>query len=48
MTFDKQEHKDLVVALIEQASFSGKMLEVAAELKAAVRYASVAPVEKSE
>lgn len=45
MTFDKQEHKDLVVALIEQASFPGKMLEVAAELKLAVRVANIAPTQ---
>lgn len=36
MTFDKQEHKDLVAALIEQANFPGKLIEIAAELKKAV------------
>ena len=41
MQFDTQQHKELVVALIEQASFPGKLIEVAAELKKSVAAATV-------
>lgn len=36
MTFDKQEHKDAIAALLNQASFPGHLLEQAIELKKAV------------
>lgn len=36
MTFDKPEHQQIVAQLINQASFPGHLLELAAELKRAV------------
>ncbi len=41
MTFDSQEHKDLVLALIAQANFPGKILEMATALKKAAEGATV-------
>lgn len=35
MKFDKQEHKDLVIQLLQQATYPGALVELAAELKAA-------------
>lgn len=43
MTFDKPEHQQIVKQLIDQASFPGGMLELAAELKAAVAAAATSP-----
>ena len=36
MTFDKVEHKQIVLELIKQASFPGAILEQILELKSAV------------
>lgn len=41
MVFDKEEHKQIVIALIEKAQFPGQIVEQVAELKAAVLAAKV-------
>lgn len=41
MTFDSEEHKKLVQALLLQASFPGNLLEAAYTLKQAVDAAQV-------
>ena len=41
MTFDKPEHQELARQLIERATFSGQLLELAVEFKRAVAAAKV-------
>ena len=48
MQFDKQEHKDIVAALIEQANFPGKILELAIELKRAVATSQITPEQAAQ
>ena len=49
MIFDKKEHKDIVLHLIENSNFSGKILELVLELKQAVKGAFIeAPEDKGK
>ncbi len=48
MTFDKQEHKDALIALFNQASFPGSLAETAAELKRALDSGAVVKPEKPQ
>lgn len=41
MIFDRKEHKDIVLYLIENGSFQGKILELVLELKQAVIKAEI-------
>lgn len=41
MEFDKPEHRQFVLEMMEQVSFPGKILDLAAEFKRAVVAASV-------
>lgn len=43
MIFDKQEHKDALIALLNQATFPGHLLELALELKQTVAAGQVTP-----
>lgn len=36
MTFDSQDHKDAIIAILNNATFPGNLLELAMELKQAV------------
>lgn len=46
MIFDRKEHKDIVLHLLENGSFSGKILELVLELKQAVIKAFIELPEK--
>jgi hypothetical protein len=41
MTFDNEEHKQVVLNLINQATFKGEFLEKVVELKAAIEQAEI-------
>lgn len=41
MIFDRQEHKQIVLQLIEQTNFPGTVLELVCELKSAVIMAAI-------
>ena len=41
MTFDNEQHKSLVIEMIEKAAFPGAVLEIATALKAAAQAAKV-------
>jgi len=41
VTFDKPEHKEIIKQLIQQASFPGHLLELAAEVKQSVDSAGI-------
>lgn len=45
MTFDKQEHKDAILALLNQATFPGHLLDQAMELREAVATGVVMKVQ---
>ena len=44
MTFDKQEHKDVVLQLLANATFPGHLLDLVVEVRDAVQSASVARI----
>lgn len=41
MIFDRQEHKDIVLHLLENSNFSGKIIELVLELRKAVLEAKI-------
>lgn len=41
MVFDKEEHREIIMALITKAAFPGEFAETVVELKLAVKTASV-------
>lgn len=48
MIFDKKEHKNLVIQMIEQTNFPGKILEVILEFKHAVLNAEIRSAKGEE
>lgn len=46
MTFDCEEHKNIIMSMINQATFPGNMIETACSLKKAVQESSVVPLEQ--
>lgn len=45
MTFDCEEHKNIIMSMINQATFPGNLIEVACALKKAVQDGSVVPLQ---
>lgn len=47
MVIDKEEHKQFLLEIINQVQFPGNLLEIAFELKAAIKSATIKALEES-
>lgn len=48
MTIDKEEHRALLLQLIEAASFPGQHIELAVEIKRAIQTATLPALPKAK